>query len=165
MKSRWDLVGAPRFWGSKVIFFQFVVILHNRKSLRHRRRMISLTTGCRDCLPLITNEESSLGSLKFVFINFWKLAKYKYFRAKRCGIQQPYTDKSGYLSLFVWGSLIFQFNFNSILFVFISHIIQKITIYNDNKVYKHVKYERCGCHQKRIACNWWHPQGYNNIIK
>ena len=55
--------------------------------------------------------------------------------------------------------------FNSILFVFISHIIQKITIYNDNKVYEHVKYERCGCHQKRIACNWWHPQGYNNIIK
>ena len=44
------------------------------------------------------------------------------------------------------------------------HLSQKIIIYNDKKVYILDKYERCGCHQKRKACDWCHPQGYNNII-
>ena len=64
VKSNWDLVGAPRFLRSKVKFFQFVAISRPRKSLRQRPKMISMTTGCRDCFPLITNEEISLGSLK-----------------------------------------------------------------------------------------------------
>ena len=33
-------------------------------------------------------------------------------------------------------------------------------ISNEKIVYKHDKYERCWCHQKRIACNWWHQQNW-----
>ena len=45
--------------------------------------------------------------------------------------------------------------FNSIQFNFICFYLSHNTknISNENIVCKHDKYERCGCHQKRIACN------------
>ena len=70
VKSRWDLLGAPKILEVKGQIFP---ICSNfapppRKSLRHRLKMILMTTGCTctDCFSLITNEESSLGPLKLV---------------------------------------------------------------------------------------------------
>ena len=52
----------------------------------------------------------------------------------------------------------FQFN----LFVFISHIIQKV-IYNDKNDFYTISMEDVDAIKERIACDRWHPQGYKKI--
>ena len=78
VKSRCDLFGVPWFWRTKVKFFRFVAISHPRKSMRHRPKMILMTKGCRDCFPLITNEESIFLISEISFFNwFLKIDKYQ----------------------------------------------------------------------------------------
>ena len=84
-----------------------------------------MTRGYRDCFPLITNEESNLGSLKLVFlIKFWKLTKYQYFRAKSCRIQQPYT-KISKIRLNIWGKTDTSLKTCLVVFVIVQNTSKK----------------------------------------
>ena len=49
-----------------------------------------------------------------------------------------------------------QFNF---YFFFISHIIQKV-IYNNKNDFQTISMRDVDAIKERIACDWWHPQGY-----